>query len=74
MIKLSVAWDDGDATQREHLYNEIKKRPGVKWAEYADLGGDYLNCMALGLLGSNEPQFELTLSEVIAARSDEPNV
>ena len=70
-IKLSIAWNEGTPEERRELDKFIKERKKVKWAEYAQEQGDLLNCMAIGLVGSKQPQYELNLDQLIADQSQE---
>ena len=68
--KLSVAWDQGTPEQRENMFNYVKEHDLVRWDIYANKTNDELNLRALGLIGSVEPQFALTLREIVDANSN----
>ena len=69
-VKLSDAWNAANPSKREELFNFKKEHKGVRSMEYAQLSGDHLNCMTLGLFGLRQPNYALTLQDAIANQSD----
>ena len=69
-IVLSGAWNEATPQKRRDLYHFVKDTSGVNWIQYATKTNDELNCRAIGLIGSAEPQYNLTLNQIIAANNN----
>ena len=69
-VRLSDAWNRSSPQGRKDLYDFRKQHKRVDLVEYAHRGGDYLNCMTLGLFGLGQPNYELTLQEAIANQNE----
>ena len=68
-VKISDLWNRSNAETRQRQDRFIKNHKGIDWIGYAHQTGDYMNAMMLGLIGMKEPQYELSLEEIIAAEA-----
>ena len=69
-VKLSEVWGNATAEGRRKLKKFIDDIKGCDWVGYSHNQDDYRNAMALGLLGVNEPNYELNLEDVLPAMNE----